>query len=249
MSEFVLRMSEKDAQDIIRCMRYIANNLLAEGGNVVKAQDEVRIGIIQEGKEKGISSMEVAKMFGCAHIKVFNMITKYVSIEAGEEEKKEFRFEKRAYRMNREHEICFLTEKGCRLFLDKICSKEYKASKQFVAGTEKLKKVIEERFQERVTPDGNFLMDGRSRAECWKIKELFDRFITGPGLEKREIAELTDKYQQFHDVMKATQLRAKESNEIESAVYGVAIESEMQGFIYGFKLYEELLNRQLAVAM
>lgn len=249
MSEFILRMNEKDVQEIARCMRNIADNLLAEGGNVVASQETVRIGILQNGKDRGISSMEVAKMFDCPHVKVFNMITKYVSVEADEEEKKEFRFEKRAYRVNREHEICFLTEKGCRLYLDKICSKEYKASKQFVAGAEKLKKEIEDRFQDRVTPNGSFLMDGRSRAECWKIKELFDRFITGPGLEKREIAELTDKYQQFYNVMKSTQLRAKESNDIESAVYGVAIESEMQGFIYGFKLYEELLNRQLEVAV
>lgn len=49
--------------------------------------------------------------------------------------------------------------------------------------------------------------------------------------------------------MKATQLRAKESNELEDALYGVAIEAEMQGFIYGFKMFDALLNRQLEVAV
>ena len=40
-------------------------------------------------------------------------------------------------------------------------------------------------------------------------------------------------------------IKARESNQIEVAVYGVAIEAEMQGFIYGFKLYEELMNRSV----
>ena len=48
--------------------------------------------------------------------------------------------------------------------------------------------------------------------------------------------------------MKNAQMQARQSNAIEEAVYGVAIEAEMQGFIYGFKLYEELVNRQLVVA-
>ena len=88
-------------------------------------------------------------------------------------------------------------------------------------------------------------MNGRSRTECQKIMDLFNRFITGPGIEKREIAELTEKYRQFHDVLKNINIKARESNQIEVAVYGVAIEAEMQGFIYGFKLYEELMNRSV----
>ena len=78
---------------------------------------------------------------------------------------------------------------------------------------------------------------------------MFDQFIAGPAVEGREIAELTEKYQKFYEVMKATQLKAKESNKLEDALYGVAIEAEMQGFIYGFKLFDALLNKQLAVAM
>ena len=49
--------------------------------------------------------------------------------------------------------------------------------------------------------------------------------------------------------MKSTQLKAQESNKLEDALYGVAIEAEMQGFIYGFKLFDALLNKQLAVAV
>ena len=35
---------------------------------------------------------------------------------------------------------------------------------------------------------------------------------------------------------------------VEDSVMGVAIEAEMQGFIYGFKVFEVLLNRELHVA-
>ena len=65
-----------------------------------------------------------------------------------------------------------------------------------------LENEVKSRFRNESMQKGEFLMDGRSRAECEKIKEIFDRFITGPGLEKREIAELTQKYKEFHDVMK-----------------------------------------------
>lgn len=37
-------------------------------------------------------------------------------------------------------------------------------------------------------------------------------------------------------------------NVAEDSVMGVAIEAEMQGFIYGFKVFEILLNRELATA-
>lgn len=229
-------IKENDVREIIMCMEKVADSLrLAEVS-------------IQEQPEGNISSMEVAQMFKCPHIRVFNMITKFISAEASEKEKKEFRFEKRIYRQNRLHEICYLTEKGCSIYLKKICSGEYRKSKNFVEGAEKLENEVKSRFRNEPLQKGGFLMDGRSRIECGKIKEIFDRFITGPGLEKREIAELTEKYQQFYAAMKNAEMQAKQSNAIEDAVYGVAIEAEMQGFIYGFRLYEELINRKLVVA-
>ena len=77
---------------------------------------------------------------------------------------------------------------------------------------------------------------------------MFNCFITGPAVEGREITELTEKYQKFYEVMKSTQLKAKESNRLEDALYGVAIEAEMQGFIYGFKMFDALLNKRLVTA-
>lgn len=94
-----------------------------------------------------------------------------------------------------------------------------------------------------------FLLEGRPRSEYEECCIMFDHFITGLAVEGREIAELTEKYQKFYQVMKEMKLRTKESNRLEEALYGVAIEAEMQGFIYGFKLFDALLNKWLSIAM
>lgn len=224
MSDNVFRISEKDTMQVVECMKNITSALQ----------------VAVEEKEVQVCTMEIAEMFGWAHTKVFNMISKYVTVNADEQEKREFRFAERVYKQGvRKHAVCYLTEKGGQIFLDKICAGESRKSQQFIKGAEKLKQAL-------TSEQKSILMDGRSRTECQKIKELFDRFITGLALENREIAELTEKYQIFHDVMGEVQMKAKETNKIEGAVYGVAIEAELQGFIYGFKLYEELLSRQLA---
>lgn len=99
-----------------------------------------------------------------------------------------------------------------------------------------------------VSMGSGFLLEGKPRSEYETYRNMFDQFITGPGVEGREVTELTEKYQRFYEVMKATQLKARESNALEVALFDVAIEAECQGFIYGFKLFDELLNRQLATA-
>lgn len=241
MSEYAFKINEQDSERIVECMKRIADVM---GKQEMAAENiESWEGLEQNGKE--ICTMEIAEMFGWPHIKVFNMISKYIAVNAQPKEKKAFRFEERVYRQGtRRHTVCYLTAVGCRIFLDKICAGEIRKSKKFVEGAEKLRRAME---GERRSEQYGILMNGRSRTECKKIKELFDRFIAGPALENREIAELSEKYSVFHTAMKEVDLNAKENNKIEGAVYDVAIEAEMQGFIYGFKLYEELLKRSLAV--
>lgn len=114
-----------------------------------------------------------------------------------------------------------------------------------------LKTPVHEKEEKRsaVPMRNGFLLEGKPRSEYEEYCNMFNQFITGPAVEGREIAELTERYKKFYDVMKASQLRVKESNELEDALYGVAIEAEMQGFIYGFKMFDALLNRQLEVAV
>lgn len=74
------------------------------------------------------------------------------------------------------------------------------------------------------------------------VRELFNQFITGPKGENREIPELTQAYERLRAVMEAQVPGAKADTAITSAVYDVAIESEMQGFIYGFQLFGAVLQ-------
>lgn len=89
-----------------------------------------------------------------------------------------------------------------------------------------------------------FLLEGKSRVDYEHYCRIFDDFITGPALEGREIAELTEEYQNFHDILKEMQLKTSDSNKLEDVVYGVAIEAEMQGFIYGMRLFDVLMNKK-----
>lgn len=96
--------------------------------------------------------------------------------------------------------------------------------------------------------NGGFLLEGKPRSEYEKYCNMFNQFITGPAAEGREIIELTEKYQKFYEVMKSTKIRVQESNKLEVALYGVAINAEMQGFIYGFKMFGALyLNEKSSV--
>ncbi|MCI8962974.1 MAG: hypothetical protein HFG37_04585 [Eubacterium sp.] len=77
---------------------------------------------------------------------------------------------------------------------------------------------------------------------------MFDRFITGPAEEGREIAELREEYEAFYETMKQANIDSEQSRKLEDSLFGVAIEAEMQGFIYGFKMFEILMNNWLASA-
>ena len=77
---------------------------------------------------------------------------------------------------------------------------------------------------------------------------MFDQFIEGPAIENREIEELGEKYEEFYKAMGCLNDDSAAKRKVEDSVMGVAIEAEMQGFIYGFKVFELLLNKELATA-
>ena len=60
-----------------------------------------------------------------------------------------------------------------------------------------------------------------------------------------EISEVEETYKQFYELIDRLRLRVRERNALESALFELAIEAEMQGFIYGFKLYGALSDKQL----
>lgn len=228
MDGIKLSINEKEAGEIIRVIQKIAAKSMA-------CADP-------------ITSWEMAGIFQCTHTRIYNRISRFVTAEATESEKREFQVGYRKYNRGRKHPIWKLTEAGCRMYIERMCAEE-KRSKAFVEGLKKFNEEIDRRFH-GVRPGGQvaFLMNGRSRAECGYLKELFDRFVTGPAIENREIEELGKKYEEFYQVMDGIKTTAKETSELESAMMGVAVEAEMQGFIYGFKVFELLTERALATA-
>ena len=194
-----------------------------------------------------ITSWDIAEIFQTTHVRVFNRISRFYNAEATEDEKKEFEIAHRTYNRNRRtHPIWKLSENGCRIYVEKMCAEE-KRSKNFVQGLEKFNALITQHFHGIKTQD-DILMQGRSRTECTYIKNLFDQFIEGPAIENREIEELGEKYEEFYKAMGCLNDDSAAKRKVEDSGMGVAIEAEMQGFIYGFKVFELLLNKELATA-
>ena len=194
-----------------------------------------------------LTSWQIAEIFQSTHMRIFNRISRFYNAEATDEEKKEFEIAQRPYNGNRrKHPIWKLSEKGCQIYIEKICAEE-KRSKAFTEGLEKFNTLITQHFH-GVEMQKSILMKGRSRTECGYIKSLFDQFIEGPAIENREIEELGAKYEEFYKAMGRLNDDAEAKRKVEDSVMGVAIEAEMQGFIYGFKVFEVLLNRELSVA-
>lgn len=233
MNEIMLNISPEEAGKVAEIIRRIASGTVEQAEKV---------------NPEPITSWEMAEIFDCTHIRIFNRISRFVTAEATDQEKKEFEVAQREYRYGRKHPIWKLSEAGCRLYIDRICAEE-RRSKAFVVGLEKFKAEIEHRFHRKpLDSQKTILMEGRSRTECGYIKDLFDKFVTGPAIENREIEELSLKYKEFYRVMENAISSSAEKNRLEDVAMGVAVEAEMQGFIYGFKVFEVLANRALATA-
>lgn len=214
MSEFTLNISPEATEKIAEIIQKIAT------GGSARAEPEP------------ITSFEMAEIFRCTHTRIFNRISRFVTVEATDQEKEEFEIAQREYRAGRKHPVWKLSEKGCKLYVNRMCSEE-RRSKTFMTGLEKFNSEIERRYHGRSEGvQKTILMNGRSRAECGYIKELFDKFVTGPAIENREIEELGEKYEEFYKAMNRANIPSSEKSKLEDAVMGAAVEAEMQGFIY-----------------
>lgn len=249
MKSVRLNIGKADAEQITSCIKSIAGNVSAS--DIVEIVLKAPEPVVRERPETTMTSKEVAEHLGKGHSVIFKRIAKFICAEATEAEKHEFRLTSFKIPQGIEYPMYEMTEKACNMYCEWM--KSYKNYKTMADGVERLEAAIKERFHPEQTresaQESEFLLEGKPRSEYQEYCEMFDQFITGPAIEGREIAELTEKYEKFHEVMKASQLRAKESNEIEAAVYGVAIEAEMQGFIYGFKMFDALMNKRLEVAV
>lgn len=249
MKSVRLNIGKADAEQIASCIKSIAGNVSESDivEIVLKKPEPVK----KEHQGTTMTSREVAEHLGKGHSVIFKRIAKFICAEATEEEKQEFQLTSFKIPQGIEYPMYEMTEKACNMYCEWM--KSYKNYKTMADGVDRLEMAIRERFhsERKQVPaqQSEFLLEGKPRNEYQEYCEMFNQFITGPAVEGREIAELTEKYEKFHEVMKGSQLRAKESNDIEAAVYGVAIEAEMQGFIYGFKMFDALMNKRLEVAV
>ncbi len=257
MSGVRLNIDFDDAEKVAAYIKNIAGNVSASDiVEIVLKVPEADNPKRQEKQGATMTSREVAHLLGRPHSAVFKQIAKFLcSEETDGKERGYFLTSFICSHKNRKlYPMYEMTENACREYRGLVT--RYGSGIQSVAdGIKRLDQAIQEHFhlERKVTirtdEDGGFLLQGKPRSEYEEYCNIFNHFITGPAVEGREIAELTEKYQTFYEVMKATQLKVKESNKLEEALYGVAIEAEMQGFIYGFKLFDALLNKQLAVVV
>lgn len=248
-----LKIGQGDAEKIAACIKNIAGT--------VSANDIVEIVLKvpeKEATEKlGITmtSREVADVLGRPHTSVVKQIAKFLCSEKKDGKASGFILTSFvcSHKNRKSYPMYEMTEIACKEYRNLVAG--YGKEIQSVGdGIKRFDQAIRERFHPEVKMSSGlavgsgFLLEGKPKSEYEEYCNMFNQFITGPAVEGREIAELTEKYQQFYEVMKAVPLKAKESNELEIALFGVAIEAEMQGFIYGFKMLDALLNKQLATA-
>lgn len=88
------------------------------------------------------------------------------------------------------------------------------------------------------------LLEGKPSSEYENIGKVFNTFIIGAA-EGREIKELTKAYKGLDESISELSISPKENNQLLYSIYDVATEAEMQGFIYGFKMFNSLLNMSL----
>ena len=178
-----------------------------------------------------MNSREIATLFQEYHSvtyrKIAQLITELSPDDIGEFKMSSFQNVKR-----QEYPMWELTEQGCRLYLDKVESN--RCYGKIRDGVSKMRDLLEKRKNaescETNEKSGN------------DIKELFNQFISSRKGDEREIPELTEAYRNFNKVLDAHIMSARAETAITAAVYDIAIESEMQGFIYGFQLFGAIMK-------
>ncbi len=252
-----LKMRHGDAEKIVFCIKSIAGSVSASDiVEIVLTTPEMEKTKHQEKPSVIMTSREIADVMGRPHSAVFKQIAKFLCSEETDGKDRGYFLTSFvcSHKNRKSYPMYEMTENACKEYRGMV-TKYGRGTKNVADSIRRFDQAMQEHFHPEKKVDvraevgGGFLLEGKPRSEYEEYCNMFNRFITGPAVEGREITELTEKYQKFYEVMKSTQLKAQESNKLEEALYGVAIEAEMQGFIYGFKLFAALLNKQLAVAV
>ncbi len=250
MKGLTLNLGEASTEKIVDCIKDIAENVSARDIVEIVLKPSMPEPRISKNKPKTVmTSKEIAEILGKSHSIIFNKIAKFLCSEADSTQAKEFRLSSFKIPQGTEYPMYELSEKACNYYYEWVGKRNN--YKSVADSMERLKKAISKRFHpdnqrtKSISESSQFLLKGEARADYGKICEMFDDFITGPGMEGREIKELTESYEQFYNAMQIVGLDIQDRKRLESALAGVAIESEMQGFVYGFRLFAEMMIRQV----
>lgn len=247
VKNITIQMSEEEIQNLLNLIKRFNRGVSA--GEI---EDVITVGNGKEERKDDapyLTSREVAALFNTPHSQVFKKISAWICDEATEEERAEFVIDTFSIPQGQQYSMYRMTEKACNLYIEKIQKQTTRNYKSVCAGIEKMKREMVIRFGEASTLRGNggkFLLEGSPREEYENICRMFNDFITGPGLFGREIPELTASYEKLYGAMKEAGGGIKNMQKIESAMMDVAIDAEMQGFVYGFRLFDAMLTKSLA---
>lgn len=252
-----LNIKNEDAEKITACIKGITGNVTANDivEIVLKVPEVERTkveGTKQEKPNVTMTSREVADVLGRTHAVVFKQIAKFLCSEKTDGKEKGYFLTSFicSHKNKKSYPMYEMTENACKEYR-RIVAEYGSGFKSVIDGIKRFDQAIQARFHpERKMVAGmaigsEFLLEGKQKSEYEEYCNIFNQFITGPAAEGREITELTEKYKEFYEAMQSIHLKAQESNKLENALYGVAIEAEMQGFIYGFKIFDALLKKQL----
>lgn len=201
---------------------------LISGMAVVDVSEDSRSG---KGKTV-LNSREIAELFSEYHSVTYRRIAQLIT-ELSPDDIGEFKMSSFQNVKRQEYPMWELTERGCRLYLEKIESN--RCYGKIRDGVSKMKNALERR---KATPEKNTEIEDQRN----DIKYLFNQFISSGKGDEREIPELTEAYRNFNKVLDAHIMSARAETAITAAVYDIAIESEMQGFIYGFQLFGAIMK-------
>lgn len=252
-----VNVSQSEMNKILSCIKGIAGGVSENDivEIVLKAPEQKEKVYESKKPEATMTSREVADVLGRQHAEVMKQISRLLYVGGLDGEKEGFSLSSFvcSHRNHKSYPMYLMTEEACKKYRE-LVAKNGSGIKMVDEALKRYDRAIAEKFHlvrsaKMCTPmESDFLLEGKPRSEYAEYCSMFNEFITGPAVEGREIAGLTEQYKQFHEAMRQVPLQPKDCNKIESAMYGVAIEAEMQGFIYGFKMFDALLNQSLATA-
>lgn len=143
-----------------------------------------------EKAEATMTSREVADVLGRTHSEVVKQISRLLYVGKTDGEKEGFTLSSFvcSHRNHRSYPMYLMTEKACKKYRELVAENGC-GIRMVTDAVKRFDRAIEERFhperskKDRASMESRFLLEGKPRSEYETYCNMFDRFITGPGVE------------------------------------------------------------------